>query len=207
VWAADGSGEPVVLRSHNEVWTASFSPDGTHVVTATDDTARVWAADGSGKPVVLRDPQVPQVPVWSAAFSPDGLHVVTASNDGTARVWATDGSGEPAILRSQKGSKSRLNSAAFSPDGQRVVTASDDGSARVWTIGGRQLQAIIRKATNLCLEPEFRTSYFGETEDVATATYRSCQRCVGPWRRKFDQRSIRAAPDEAWKAWQQCMSQ
>ena len=33
----------------------SFSPDGTRVVTASDDgTARVWRADGSGEPVVLR---------------------------------------------------------------------------------------------------------------------------------------------------------
>jgi WD40 repeat protein len=44
VWAADGSGEPLVLRGHEGyVWSAAFSPDGTKIVTAsTDQTARVW---------------------------------------------------------------------------------------------------------------------------------------------------------------------
>jgi WD40 repeat protein len=46
VWAADGKGEPVVLRGHEStVTSASFSPDRQRVVTASSDkTARVWPA-------------------------------------------------------------------------------------------------------------------------------------------------------------------
>ncbi len=201
VWAADGSSEPVALRGHEDrVRSAVFSPDGRRVVTASaDGTARVWAADGSGEPVILRH----EGWVSSAAFSPDGRHIVTASDDETARVWADDGNGEPLVL---SGHENSVSSAAFSHDGMRVVTASMDGTARVWAVGGRLLQAMIREATNACLEPEFRISYLGEPKGAATATYERCRRCIGPWRRRFDARSIRAAPDEAWEAWQQCMS-
>ena len=53
------------------VWSASFSPDGTRVVTASDDqTARVWDA-ATGKP--LAPPIAHQGAVKSTAFSPDGM--------------------------------------------------------------------------------------------------------------------------------------
>jgi WD40 repeat protein len=203
VWSADGSGKPLVLFHESPVSSAAFSPDGKRVLTTSNDgTARVWSADGSGKPVVLHS-DLPFDAISKAVFSPDGTYILTTSNNGPARVWTADGSGDPLDLR---GHEAEVQSAAFSPDGTRVVTASEDRTARVWAIEGKLLQALIRKTTAACLEPEFRVIYLGETEGVATATYQRCRRCVGPWRRKFDQRSIRAAPDEAWKAWQQCMS-
>ncbi len=201
VWMADGSGEPVVLRGHEDlVWSAAFSPDGRRILTASNDgTSRVWAADGSGEPVVLRGHEDL---VRSAAFSPDGEHVLTVSDDGTARVWTADGTGEPIVLRGHQGP---VLSAAWSPDGTRIVTASGDGTARVWAAEEKLLRALSRKATNDCLEPEFRVSYFGETRDEAAATYQRCRRCLGDWRPRFDTRAIRAAPEKAWTEWQQCM--
>jgi WD40 repeat protein len=69
------------------VTSATFSPDGTRVVTASaDKTARVRDA-ATGKP--LAPPLEHQGGVTSAAFSPDGTRVVTASEDQTARAWET----------------------------------------------------------------------------------------------------------------------
>ncbi|MHC5722455.1 MAG: WD40 repeat domain-containing protein, partial [Nostoc sp.] len=67
---------------------ASFSPDGKRIVTASQDgTARVW--DISGKQ--LAELQGHTGSVISASFSPDGKRIVTASIDKTARVWDISG--------------------------------------------------------------------------------------------------------------------
>ena len=68
-----------------EVNSAAFSPDGSRIVTASDDrTARIWDAASAKEIAVLsgHDNRL-----WSAAFSPDGLRIVTASGDKTARIW------------------------------------------------------------------------------------------------------------------------
>jgi WD40 repeat protein len=109
------------------VWSATFSPDGTRVITASfDNTARVWDA-ATGKPVAR--PLEHQAWVRSATFSADGTRVVTASFDNTARIWDTV-TGEP--LAPPLEHQGWVWSAAFSPDGTRVVTASFDNTARVW---------------------------------------------------------------------------
>jgi WD40 repeat protein len=116
-----------VLAHRKWVNNATFSPDGSRVVTASaDGTARVWDTATSK---LIGTPLAHQGEVWSAAFSPDGARVVTASADRTARVWnAATGKPIGIPLAHQKW----VNSAAFSPDGSRVVTASDDRTARVW---------------------------------------------------------------------------
>lgn len=114
-----------LLRHESSVLNAQFSPDGTRILTVSDDhNVRVWDAT-TGKTVgePLRHGWVK-----SAQFSPDGTRIVTASDDYTARVWeAATGKpvGEP--LRHT----SWVESAQFSPDGTRIVTASHDQTARV----------------------------------------------------------------------------
>jgi WD40 repeat protein len=67
------------------VVSATFSPDGRRIVTASaDHTARVWDVETSKALTVLAGHKDG---VLSAAFSPDGRRVLTASNDETARLW------------------------------------------------------------------------------------------------------------------------
>ncbi|WP_438037280.1 nSTAND1 domain-containing NTPase [Sorangium sp. So ce204] len=144
VWNAGGTGEPLVLRGHeNAVRSAVFSPDGKRIATASEDkTVRVWDAEGTGEPLVFRGHEDL---VHSVAFSPDGKRIVTASWDKTARVWNADGEGEPLVLH---GHEHWVHSAVFSPDGKRIATASSDKTVRVWNADGTGELQVLRRHEN-----------------------------------------------------------
>jgi WD40 repeat protein len=89
VWDARTGAALATLWGHtDEVFGATFSPDGSRVVTASaDNTARLWDAT-TGAALATLSKHTDRV--VSAAFSPDGSRVVTASLDRTARVWQLD---------------------------------------------------------------------------------------------------------------------
>lgn len=129
----------VLIGHGGPVLAAAFSPDGTRVVTASQDgTARLWHADGRGASVVLTGHRGP---VRSASFSRDGTRIVTASDDGSARVWQTDRSGEAVKLMGAK--PGGLVSAAFSRDAQRVLTLSALGEVSVWGADGASAPVLL----------------------------------------------------------------
>jgi hypothetical protein len=106
---------------------AAYSPDGTRIVTASNDkTARIWdARSGAQLTVLLGHGDV----IGSAAYSPDGTRIVTASFDKTARIWDARTGTPLAVLL---GHGDPVRSVAYSPDGTRIVTASLDKTARIW---------------------------------------------------------------------------
>ncbi len=113
-----------------------FSPDGTSLVSASDDgTARIWRLDDVAHPVAL-DPQAGAL--YHAAYSPDGKTIVTAGADAVIRLWdAATGQAKPPELR---GHEKGVNSAVFNADGTLILSASDDRTARVWDAATGQEQ-------------------------------------------------------------------
>jgi WD40 repeat protein len=106
---------------------ATFSPDGAQILTASlDGTAKVWDAKSGTEVLTLKGHTGA---VWSASFSPDGERIVTTSADQVAKVWDARSGAQVLTL---KGHTNNVRSATFSPDGTRIVTASDDRTARVW---------------------------------------------------------------------------
>jgi WD40 repeat protein len=69
------------------VHAASFSPDGTRVVTASDDgTARLWDSKSGASLATFSDHLGN---VYAATFSPNGDRIVTAGEDGRAFIYST----------------------------------------------------------------------------------------------------------------------
>ncbi len=134
----------------DEVLHATFSPDGTRIVSGSaDKTARVWNVKTGKAVLVLRGHKAAVV---SAVFSPDGQRILTASFDGTFRIWDAQSGKElyqfaqPVEARNVLGVKGEmltmnmLNHAVFSPDASRVLACGVDMVARVWDLGGGFLQ-------------------------------------------------------------------
>ncbi len=108
---------------------ASFSPDGTRVVTASQDhTARIWDARTG---LELRQLIGHTEPLSCAEFSPDGRRVITGGVDGTARLWDAHNGRE---LRQFRAHGDHINTTTFSPDGHSVLASSDDKSAYLWDV-------------------------------------------------------------------------
>ena len=123
------------LQRHTDiVWSANFSPDGSKIVTASDDkTSRVWDVNGN----LIKELRGQDI-FFNANFSPDGRKVVTASRDNTAQVWDFK-SQRQAIVAKLNGHTDFVWSASFSPDGNKIATASSDNTTRVWNIKGNQI--------------------------------------------------------------------
>src|SRR5207237_1146254 len=89
VWDAATGEELTVLHGHaGPLNSATFSPDGQSIVTASEDgTARLWDAATGGERAILHGH------TWevnSAVFSPDGQWIATTSRDGTVRQYILD---------------------------------------------------------------------------------------------------------------------
>ncbi len=165
VWDAETAREVAVIRVPKALFTsATFSPDGTRIVTSSgglsDGTARVFETATGKEIAVLRGHASA---LNAAAFSPDGARIVTASTDKTARIWdATTGR----QIKIFQGHGSYLRSAIFSPDGSRILVASEDRTARVWdAIAPRQI-AIMRGHEEIL----YSASFSPDGSRIATAS-------------------------------------
>jgi len=91
VWDAVNGEELAILRGHKSIRTATFSHDGSCVVTTTaeegDNTARLWDAGTGAELAVLRGHNSN---VIAARTSPDGVHVVTRYTQGVVHIWNWD---------------------------------------------------------------------------------------------------------------------
>lgn len=130
------------LRGHtrNPI-AASFSSDGTRIVTASkDQTARVWDAV-SGRQLALLRGHTDLV--TDARFDIRGERIVTVGSDGTVRTWNAITGAPLLVIRIPSapvngvGVGSEIHAATFSQDGTRILTLAaafsrDDRPVRQW---------------------------------------------------------------------------
>ena len=123
--------EVLRVEAHSlRIASVAFSPDGTKIVTGSDDrTLRLWDArtgDPIGAPMTGQEG-----PIWSVAFSPDGTRIVSVSKVGFIAYWDAKtgnpvGEGIPVYEFGATG-------LAISPDGMRLVSGDMvDNALRIW---------------------------------------------------------------------------
>jgi WD40 repeat protein len=118
-----------MLGHEDHVYFVAFSPDGKHIVSASDDhTICVWNSETGD--MALGPMKGHTDEVYSAVFSPDGRHIVSASGDRTICIWNSD-TGDM-VLGPLQGHTGSVRSAVFSPDRRLIVSASGDKTICIW---------------------------------------------------------------------------
>ncbi|HZN66279.1 MAG TPA: WD40 repeat domain-containing protein [Tepidisphaeraceae bacterium] len=141
------------LTGHKDgVHALDFSPDGTRIVTASQDgTAGVWETE-TGKQIHSLVGH--QGAVYGAAFSADGERVATAGLDGVVLVWDV-ASGD--LLAMLEGHSQGVMAVEFLADGS-VISGGQDGSVRHWHVGQEKQIWAVRsdpaQVTSLAVSPD-----------------------------------------------------
>jgi len=124
--------DPCILTftGHSEgVNNCAFSPDGTKIVSASDDeTLKLWDVETGNE---IRTFTGHSNFVLGCAFSPDGRKVVSASIDKTLKLWDVETGVE---IRTFTGHSEWVTRCAFSPDGTKVVSSSMDKTLKLWDV-------------------------------------------------------------------------
>lgn len=133
---SSGRPERTLVGHRGRITAHAITPDGTRVVTASEDrTARIWDLR-TGRPIHVLTGH--EAAVTCVAVAPDCARIVTGSEDGSARVWSIEAG---KLLHCLTGSDDVITIVAFTPDGASVVAACGDRRLRVWSVHtGRMLE-------------------------------------------------------------------
>lgn len=120
----------------HEVVFASFSPDGTYIVTAgTDSSLIIWNAERQTIYWTLSGLDGKQN---AALFSADNKYLYSGGVDKKVSVWDLSVR-PPKMAKTYEGFPGPVKSIDLSPDGRYLAAGSTGGSVRVWDIRNSSL--------------------------------------------------------------------
>jgi len=105
-----------------------FSPDGEHLICATDEGKLGTIDPYTGK--LLQQSKAHGLSVSCISFSADGKRMVTGGGDGVAILWDIDHLEKIAELHGIEGKE--ITGADISPDGRRIATCNTTGAWQLW---------------------------------------------------------------------------
>ena len=156
-----------VGRHRTYVLSLAFSPDGTTLLSGSEDGyVQLWD-------VAERRPKLEQPlrrhtgAVNAAAWSPDGSQVATVSGDGSVKVWSQ----ETLEVTLQQGHPTPVFSVSFTPDGNSLLTGGEDGLVRVWNLKARPEPLVLsgheRLIRALAISPDGKSLISATAEGAA----------------------------------------
>jgi len=154
LWDASSGRELKTLNGHSGgVWSVSFSPDGTHLVSGGAATTpyqpgeiKLWNVSTGAELKVFKGHTLE---VYSVSFSSDGTRLASGSKDRTVRIWDVSTGEELSTLRGHTG---RVSSVCFSPDGTRITSAGGliDPQIKLWdALTGEEIETLRGHARNV----------------------------------------------------------
>ena len=148
-----------------DVYSVTFSPDGSKLASASKDgTAKIWLVmDGTILQTLTghsflstNEDDIVINAVADVDFSPDGTLLLTTGADSTARLWRVSDGIQVAVLEGGGG-----NAAKFSSDGKTLFTVTN-GRINFWRVAdGRLLAAYDAGAGPLAVAPSGKYFAYG----------------------------------------------
>ncbi|KIL60290.1 hypothetical protein M378DRAFT_130771 [Amanita muscaria Koide BX008] len=126
------------LAHGSVVCCVQFSPDGKHVATGSNRSARIYDIKTGQQKCCLIDDTVSgtsaDLYIRSVRFSPDGKYLATGAEDRKIRLWDI---AKKRICKIFEGHQQEIYSLDFSRDGKLIASGSGDRTARIWDLGGK----------------------------------------------------------------------
>ncbi len=198
IWRSDQAEPRLRILYPDWICSASYSPDGTRLVTGSrDGVAGIYSTANGVLLVTNLEPH----PGWvlGAKFSPDGSRFVTFSTDGSARVWDAN-NGRP--VTNPLRHNTAVNVATFDPRGKLVASGSADATSRIWDAATGELLSTMHHAG-----PVVCVSFDGRAERLATASWDHAARIwdvatgrlrTPPFQHRDRVTAVHFSPDDRW---------
>jgi len=128
IWDLATGTELFSLPHTSPVGAVAFAPDGTFLVTTTEENAiQVWNTGNQNVKLKIKSGMAF---LNAVTVSPNGTQIASGSEDGIVRVWDF-ASGK--LLFAINGHSAPVTSLAYSPDGKWLASAGVDDRAILWS--------------------------------------------------------------------------
>ncbi|ETO35615.1 ribosome assembly protein 4 (RSA4) [Reticulomyxa filosa] len=136
-----------LLEGHEkDVNNVQFSPDGTQIITCSDDkTIRLWNSL-TGKQIHTFEGHANEV--IRIQFSSDGSKIISYSKDNTIRIWDVSSRKQLQIF---EGHNESIRNIHLSSDGSKLVSCSMDKTIRLWGCDNSKIVDVTEMSLVKCI--------------------------------------------------------
>ncbi|WP_027250077.1 nSTAND1 domain-containing NTPase [Planktothrix agardhii] len=118
-------------KHKDAVYSVSFSPKSSELVTAGKDGIKLWNIDGT----FVKNLYSKGNWVYAVSYSPDGYYIASGHGDGTIKLWKSDGT----FIKDLTGHSNGVRGISFSPDSSKIASAGQDRTVKLWDVKKRNL--------------------------------------------------------------------